>query len=275
MGKLCVGLLLFAASAIPAYAQIDSGTVIIVGYSKDKVVVAADSRVTHSEGTSDDDTCKIAVLSDNFIFAVAGIAAYRNVNPWNAVNEAKGAFSTVKTSPADDVGFVQRVGLKWGRLVADKLENSIATDPRIASGRPAWLPLTIGHFVGVNSSDDLQLFTVVLMLSGENRVLIETALPPMLNEVTFIPTEVVGPFNEFTAGQTVRAKQEIEYQNTDMATDANKRHIDVDALKAIRLVEFTESDPKSPTVGGPVDAAELRRGGKVEWIQRKSNCPAN
>ncbi len=55
-----------------------------------------------------------------------------------------------------------------------------------------------------------------------------------------------------------------------------------DPLKTIRLVYLTAAygrktipyNPKVKLVGGKIDAAKLKRGGSVSWIQRKRNCPA-
>ena len=45
-----------------------SGTIVVVGASTVKIVIAADSRVDYDSGSYDDHGCKITVLSDKFVF---------------------------------------------------------------------------------------------------------------------------------------------------------------------------------------------------------------
>ena len=47
-----------------------------------------------------------------------------------------------------------------------------------------------------------------------------------------------------------------------------------DRLLAIRMVDLTIAyHPKQESVGGSIDAIELRRGGTAEWLQRQQICP--
>jgi hypothetical protein len=42
----------------------------------------------------------------------------------------------------------------------------------------------------------------------------------------------------------------------------------------MRLVELTIKLDDRKTVGGPIDAVQLSRGGDLRWYRRKANCPA-
>jgi hypothetical protein len=77
---------------------------------------------------------------------------------------------------------------------------------------------------------------------------------------------------ELNAGKTDRATTE------KMQIDDLRKHLapnKFDRILAIRMVDLTIAyHPKQGSVGGPVDAIELLRGGVVQWLQRKQSCPA-
>jgi hypothetical protein len=50
------------------FAQIESGTVILIGYSKNKIIVAADSRMADEGKAPSDDKCKITALGNKIVF---------------------------------------------------------------------------------------------------------------------------------------------------------------------------------------------------------------
>lgn len=69
---LLVGL--FSYSAV---AQISSGTIIVFHLTKDKFIIAADSRAVF-KGKPEDSDCKIAAFHHQFVFATSGASGYRS-----------------------------------------------------------------------------------------------------------------------------------------------------------------------------------------------------
>jgi hypothetical protein len=75
----------------------------------------------------------------------------------------------------------------------------------------------------------------------------------------------------------------IEFEvirTSDRAREDAKRPLDVpdgmsrEMAHIIRRVDLTIMLDPSKKVGGPVDAAILHGDGRIEWVQRKPNCPA-
>jgi len=117
-------LVLFVAH--PALAQISSGTIIVVDFAEDQLVIAADSRSTLNEnaGSPNDTECKTTAFGNQLIFATTGSNRYtRNdptdwISPWDNVDEARIAYdSTVTTPPEKRLGVVLE---KWALAVCVK-----------------------------------------------------------------------------------------------------------------------------------------------------------
>ena len=78
-------------------------TTIVIGFSKSKIVIAADSRRGDENKHFQDDGCKITVLNDKFLFTNSGryIDRANGVLGWDVSNEAKIAFSKVSQFPLE------------------------------------------------------------------------------------------------------------------------------------------------------------------------------
>src|SRR5258708_6794619 len=94
-GKILRKIALGALVAMPylLHAQIERGTVIVVHFSKDKIVVAADSLNLAGEPGNEKTVygCKIAALSGNMLFAASGLAGKGpsdSLPGWMAIGEA-------------------------------------------------------------------------------------------------------------------------------------------------------------------------------------------
>jgi hypothetical protein len=72
-----VFLLWIALFSPRALAQADSGTIIVINFAKNEVVVAADSRAIRQDtGVPDNSFCKVAVFRHQFIFASVGASRF-------------------------------------------------------------------------------------------------------------------------------------------------------------------------------------------------------
>ena len=63
------------AAPTSTFAQVESGTIIVVSESQAKVVIAADSRRIGEDWTVHDDATKITILSPTLVFAACGVIA--------------------------------------------------------------------------------------------------------------------------------------------------------------------------------------------------------
>ena len=90
--------LLLIATGAKAHA-----TTIVIGYSKDKIVVAAESRRGDEGKSYVDDACKITALNDRFLFTISGRIddTTGRVFGWDASEQAKAAFARVWKLPLE------------------------------------------------------------------------------------------------------------------------------------------------------------------------------
>jgi hypothetical protein len=125
MLKLIVPVLLMislgTAAALPqapttadhTVGTMKTGTAIVVFYSKQRVVLAGESRVVLVGKTvsSRDDECKVSTPSERFLFANSGVAGYdllpgETGEPWSAQTEASRIAATVAKGATDGVAIL-------------------------------------------------------------------------------------------------------------------------------------------------------------------------
>jgi hypothetical protein len=149
---LIVLMLLLPMSS--AVSQVKSGTVVIIGHSKQKVVIAADSRQVDDDGPGyHDDGCKIIALNDKLIFAAAGKirADIGETVYWDSAREARTALTDTRRLDGDKPGyFLNRVSAKWGALLGTKIASSIP--PTYAHSVSDNLILVDGLLIGIDES---------------------------------------------------------------------------------------------------------------------------
>lgn len=267
-----------------AFAQSETGTVIIIGYSQKKVVIAADSRRISQNGLYHDDGCKIAALEDKIVFAAFGRAtsvASDGTFEWDATREARAVLATTQHLQTDrGGGFLDRVAENWGRLIGPEISRytgeSEVSD--VADGQF----LTSGIFAGIDESGALHIslegISIRKRLGTASQIIVNPPRSVILTKaIQFRPFSEGDIFDEFMSAKNKRAKQWVR-----QLTKEAKRTRDADALKAIRLVDLTvrygaetarAGNARVRLVGGKTDAAELVPGGSVQWIQRKPGCP--
>ena len=277
------------------WAQAVSGTVIVVERSKQKVIIAADSRANFGNGRYQDSACKITALSDRLIFAAAGIVSDSSLFiprylRFGAREQARRAFSAYSPTAKGEMRLdvVGQTASRWARLMGLRFARASRAAPgevrewlrRIDPGHER--TLTIGIFAGLESNGELEVVIENIEYTEQN-----TSAPVAVSmmEPFNIPNEwpdnvfAFRPFGrtrivaEMLAGKTDRAMKEalaMRPLRENLSPNAFER------LRAIRLVDLTIAyDPEPEFVGGPIDAIELARGGRATWIQRKSGCPAD
>jgi hypothetical protein len=274
-----------------ANAQTESGTVVILGYSKQKVVIAADSRESNDQGLYRDGACKIAVLGGKFIFIAAGRTKsirHEIINGiqhetilWDSTREAEAALvNTERVSSEQPGDFQDRVAAKWGLLFG----TNIASNIQFEEARHLFdnQILVEGLLIGI---DELRR----IHISHETiRAKIAVGLPQIAEDpvkvvnlpdaITFTAISEADIFNEFQAARSSRSKK---WQRTIPSYAQRLGIRDRDAAKAVLLVDLTgtygaEMVPSNPTirlVGGKTDAIKLTPTGGIHWVQRKLECP--
>jgi hypothetical protein len=291
-------LLLIACLLLPAgaRAQVRSGTIVVMSRSRQRVIIAADSRVNFGEGRYEDTSCKITGLSDKLIFAATGIVGDSSyLLPgglrFDARGEAQRVFLQYSQAPQNflDLGAVGTIASNWGAAMAEHFRAAAEASP---ASLQQWLKrvelsheptFVVGLFAGLEPDGEISVYSVNVEYAQSR----EGAAPsePYLLTSMPVPDDLADDFslltpfgmaeivNEIREGKSDRAKQEInarDFLRSTVSAEAFARS------QAIRLVDLTIAyHAKQDFVGGRIDAVELRRAGKVHWIQRKENCAEN
>jgi hypothetical protein len=266
--------------SLPLRTQIERGTVIVVYFSKDKIVVAGDSLNLAGEAGREKRVygCKIAALSRNMLFAATGFTGYpkRPFDPlpgWMAIGEAKRIFSEHSTEPLNALS----------RYWTDALRDHFNAQLRLPAGRQVIGAaavrqdgiLTTGLFLYAPSQEDLQATVATITYLG-------FLAPVVAAEYQNVPPDTVTPIGpyfvlghkkatdtvwEYVQLRSDRAKKEAEEWNQKQQS----LNGDKEALRAKRLVELAIADDRTGYIGGEIDVAILPKDGTVTWAA-SPNC---
>jgi hypothetical protein len=269
-------LILLLILVVNAAAQFDTGTVIIVGYSHDKIIVAAESRQAGEKGEHFDNGCKITALNDKFFFTASGRAkdVTHGVVGWSAYDQAK----EILDATSKESRTARNMAIDWGKIMANRIDRYIRPEEK-AELIPRTFYLT-GLFAGISPSGDTEIAKVnvePVVVNGkevfgfnipsDNSV----EVPPVADKMNYIVVgREAGLFNELFYATSERAKREKA-----ITTKESKkwRHDEMDVRLIVRVLGLILKYSDHPEyVGGPIDAAQLDKGGTIRWIQRKPNC---
>jgi hypothetical protein len=250
-------------------AQSVTGTVVVIGWSRTKIVIAVDSRGFDDNEKYRDDICKIVRLDDHSIFTAAGniIHAHDGRALWNAQKEAIHAFQGAQTSGTQRL--LKAAARSWGEHMVTAINQALKDDP---AGSKLMLDKNIfltGVFVGIeDGSTAMYQVEIVFDLRTERakeNFYTEHATPTM-EFGALGRNEIV---NEVVAAKTHFARTEHRKWT---ALERNFPIKERDVRWAIRLVQLTmEYHPQRSDVGGPIDALEITRRG-IHWVERKPRC---
>jgi len=260
-----------------AHAEVQSGTVIVVYFSQDKLIMAADSRSGFTDRANSDEICKIIAPNHKFLFAVAGIAAATDKTnsflTWDGQDEARRAYDkTIGAFSEAPPDLIERIATSWGQTIQQNIVRLYFSDIATFKSRlkqPKGM-LSLGVFGGRNPNGSLRLITAEIDYD-------ESFLPPIRLTVTTqscvenvnicafgevsVPAEYVNLVSD-------RAKKERAGWDPSPAFPKE----DWDILRVIRLVDLTIAFDKTGRVGGGIDAAQISQDGTLRWYQRKENC---
>jgi hypothetical protein len=267
MGKMIV-FAFIAVVAYPANAQVGSGSVVIFQLTKDKFVIAADSRVTLADRPPTDDECKIVAFASNrVIYANTGGNGYTNrgimdsMPSWSAVDEARSAILAERAiEPTDAMTAVNRISAvwensmltRWSQQMSHNAEGVISIASKYHGG------LTNGIFVAARRGSIAIALTGIVLDNGVIKVVRPTKMDCEKGPCGSGEMDV---FNKYTADGK-------EFMKAD-----SKNLKSFELIRTVRLVDLTIAEDKSGTVHGPIDSLELLKAGSVRWHQRKCTCP--
>jgi len=276
IGAFLRALVFLLGAAVSASAQITTGTIGVIYYTNDKIIMAADSRGTSSDGTRTDAECKIAALGNDMIFVSTGVGGYDSGDPrsptrsWRNADEAHRVYERLSAGGSRHPS-VAEVASEWSNIIVRNEMFLYERIPQQVLDAATDSVLTEAMFGGTADDGSLLVISTDIVVHPD-------ASPPITAEIGMeLPPGSVGVigkkeiFSEFFQVASDRAKAEAarwEKESARFPTD------DREFFRMLRLIDLTITYDQSGEVGGAIDAVELGLGKGIRWRQRKAVCPA-
>jgi hypothetical protein len=275
-------------------AGYELGTIVVLSVSKEKVIVAADSRATLVRGGQivgfADTACKLLELNPKLLFAVTGMAATRTMLPADVQFDAAELAKQAARNFCFDARWMEKdrtvveIAAKWGWDVDFRIRRGV-TQGWLRPIGPMWLE---GIFAGLEPNGEI---TVAVA-----RLTYQKPRPGFVVPSAQLTIERLGPPRQYTWIEAYGLKKVAEtYYSSRLTTDKTKsewRRIHSEQLRnpkrfgpiipthlaelTIRQYEILSQQTGQPKlVNGPVDVAVLSRKKGVRWLRRKPNCGAS
>jgi hypothetical protein len=272
-----------------AVAEVNHGTLAVIYYTQDKIIVAADSRAIVGQAPPDDTQCKLSALDGKFLFVSAGLRGYvpnpvsDPVPKWSNQDLARIAYDNFRGFPAANV--LESVASKCTELELANLDSMYFHHPRfiLEAAKMGRGKITAAIFGGIDEGA-LKLFLVQISFDITRKPSIGVSINSYIkcpektgNFCTIGDSDIV---REFLNKTSERAR----YESKTWKPDPKVTPQDRDIVRTMRLVELTILHQKeralpwgksAKVVGGPIDAVELDRFGPPRWYRQKKNCPEN
>jgi hypothetical protein len=291
-------------TAADADTEFETGTVIVVSVSHDKITVAADSRnvlvttremrdgTRKAEVSYDDGACKLTQLTPTLLFAADGqVSSTNNALPSSALYDAhklallaaRNYHSNPDSDEERDGGMIHAIAIRWAWDVDLRMRRAMAK---------GWKPIQTleGIFLGLEPNGETAM--VVAKIKFPN-VRTGSRIPP----VTFTVNWLNPPPNDFTYVQTFGMKDVAEsyYPSSSTVTDGTKPESE-QLRKEMYVMDPKEFSQKIPErlvdltvqhyqtlarpdellyVHGPIDSAVLERNKTIKWVHQKTCSAVN
>ncbi len=264
----------------------DVGTVIVMGFSHDKIVVAADSRNVQltttplADGTVktkikyDDCACKLTQLTPTILFAADGQVWAGKTMPattlYDAHKLARLAAQNYHSSPSSQEeqlagGMIAAIAIRWAWDVDFRMHHGFAN---------GWTPMQTleGIFAGLEPNGETAIAVAKLKYPKPRTGL---RVPP----VTFSVGTMNPPPTDFTWVEAFGMKdvaEQLKGKDKRIGGEILKDPKLFSPTVPERLVDLTiqhyttAAGPKDPLfVHGPIDVAVLERNKEINWIHWK------
>lgn len=246
---------------------LEGGTIIVAACSRERIVIAADSKASFRADGFQDEVCKLATPARKLLFAASGLVG---VGDWSAAEEARSAaLRIVGDNPYLSGSTLNSVAEAWARAMAAK----IRTLPPSIFGGPQAESQTAALFAGLDRADEVNLAraTVQPVAAAGGRMDARTNVLPIevpATETRYLAFGMPAIAMEFLAGKTPRAQAEVAQWKSYFAGSA-----DIAEDIAIRLVELTSYfEPRKDLVGGATAAVRMDGKSGVRWLRRPPAC---
>jgi hypothetical protein len=249
--------------------QSTTGTVVVIGWSQTKIIVAVDSRGFDDKGNYRDNICKIVRLDNYSVFTAAGniIHAHDGRVLWDAQREASDAFKAARQTAGPRL--LKTAARQWGHHMVASINESLKADPAGSKLMLEKNTFLTGVFIGFQNGSTAMYQVEIVFDPGTRQAkqnFYTERHRPTVHFAALGRNEIV---SEVVMDKTRFARTE---QRKWAASERNIPLKDRDVRWAIRLVQLTMAyHPKKIDVGGPIDALEITRRG-IRWVERKAAC---
>ena len=254
------------------------GTVVVIYFSNEAVVLAADSRRTFSGGRHghEDVQCKVSDLGQSIIFAGSGVSGF-DFGPGQLTTSFDTYKTALHTSQSLRSGTTDRAKATaegWARQVKAALDEQLSRHPQeiMSSLHGSSHLLASGVFAGMLSNGLTVYFAAINCECSGSRKYSSIQITQLHPTQYGLPAAVLGTaeaqvlFDEVMAGDSARSQAE----RVSWPTDAGGT--DYAGAVTIRSAEFILRNAKDNTIGGSINAIELNRDGQVRWIKKDKFC---
>jgi len=254
------------------------GTVVIVFFSNDRVVLAADSRRTFSGGRRgyEDTRCKVSDLGNDAIFAGAGVSGY-DFGPEQTTpvfDTRKTAQNVARSLPGATPDRARAIAEGWARQVKMALDEQLTRHPDeiFSSLHGSSNLLASGVFAGRKAGSLAAYYVAINCECSGSKKFSSVHITQLRPTGDGLPAASVGTaeaqrlFSELVDAGTPRALIE-------RATwPANTHDLDNNVAVTIKTAEFILHHSTDHTIGGPINVVELENDGQVRWMKREKFC---
>ena len=272
-------VLLVLLSCRAASAQAEHGSLIIGMETKDKVVVAADSRTVNMFKPQQilDERCKVLVFGNRLVFANAGYPVFK---PPHLPDAAAGPYWDSYESARNSAELLlsrkkavtpRQLAEAW---MSDMKKRILLVKPGPSWGRLKQLPIA-AFFAGLgsNGAPSLVRATMVVHYAGNSFIVKD----PLISEIKFdndvgVAVDAFGARDictEILFRTTERGRRWANRIEVESAVIAPEDRM---AFRLKRLGELSvESSEDKADIGLPFDVVELSKDG-VRWVYAKKGC---
>jgi hypothetical protein len=251
--------------------SVTHGTIIVIGKSPRRVILAADSRVGRTQTgvgieSVDDSYCKIAALGGHTVFGSSGVIGNSTTADWTALSLAT-AIATPSTRMNREEGL--KFILSWSNSIIKKLAV-FSPEQLSAVALQNDGQITTGVLAGMNDDGTTWAQAVTVRYSASVGLTVPTSYDLIAKEhMEYFALGKGEIVREFVDKTSERAKVE----NAQWAKLKIKRGTRLfDEFEAKRLVDLTIGlEPDKASVGGPIDEVVLDARGS-RWLSLKPNC---
>src|ERR1022692_704454 len=276
--KIVVTSLCYFGLCLSAIAQTESsGTIVIAQWTRDEIVIAADSREINGSSYSDS-SCKIAALGNKLVFSASGRIGARdpvtNKLLWDGVTIAHKEFLAISNNGASD-HLAKRLAEAWGFAEKEQFERHGEVVLRGLEDNK----ITSGIFADFERDGTLSVVeehvTYEKLVDGSVRIKDDS--DPVDPSAT--PVDILGRSEIVTELLDRKTSRAIAWRKKlRLKLDATDDPLLENAIDWVQLTIDNLSKTKRDShgvpfsvVGPPIAAIRLVRGANTEWI-RKGKC---